>query len=55
MDELQERLQQLVEMMKNPCEEWDHDYKDIVYRTPEGTMLNVVCSKCMDVRGWIFN
>ena len=47
-------IEQIKNMKANPCPDGEHDYEDYVYTTQSmGTMLHVLCKKCLDMQGWI--
>lgn len=48
-------VEQIKSMRAKPCPDGEHDYEDYVYTTQSmGTMLHVLCKKCLDMQGWIF-
>ena len=54
-EELKERIKMIHKMKSNPCQEGEHDYEDHIFTTQSmGTMLHVLCSKCLDMQGWIY-
>jgi len=56
LDESANRNIELIKKMReNPCPEGDHEYTDHIFATDSmGIMMHVICSKCLDMQGWIY-
>jgi len=55
-EELEQRIELIKRMRANPCPDGQHDYQDHLFATESmGTMMHVLCSKCLDMQGWIYN
>lgn len=54
--QFEKNIKRLQAMRNNPCAPNEHEYQDYMFTTESmGTMLHVICSKCLDMQGWIFH
>ena len=54
-NQFENRMKEIQAKRDNPCPPGEHDYEDHIFTTQSmGTMLHVLCNKCLDMQGWIY-